>query len=72
MTTLQTASPQRDEGSPIRSLIPARFDRLGWSHFHTMLVVALGVAWVLDAFRHTGRRVFTSQPNAVFERGTLC
>jgi hypothetical protein len=33
---------------PIRSLIPARLDRLGWSRFHTMLVVALGVAWVLD------------------------
>src|ERR1700677_1127620 len=33
---------------PIRSLIPARLDRLGWSRFHTMLIVALGVAWVLD------------------------
>jgi MFS family permease len=32
----------------IRSLVPARIDRLGWSRFHTMMVVALGVAWVLD------------------------
>src|SRR5580692_1879197 len=38
-----TASPE-----PIRSLIPARLDQLGWSRFHTRLVVALGVAWVLD------------------------
>ena len=35
----------RDQG--IRSLIPARIDRLPWSRFHTRLVVALGVAWVL-------------------------
>jgi MFS family permease len=38
---------------PIRSLIPARLDRLGWSRFHTMLVVALGVAWVLDGLEIT-------------------
>ncbi|PZS30519.1 MAG: MFS transporter [Pseudonocardiales bacterium] len=32
----------------VRSLIPARIDRLPWSSFHTRMVVALGVAWVLD------------------------
>jgi MFS family permease len=37
----------------IRSLIPARLDRLGWSRFHTRLVVALGVAWVLDGLEIT-------------------
>ena len=42
------ARPQDASTEPIRSLIPARLDRLGWSRFHTMLVVALGVAWVLD------------------------
>ena len=26
----------------IRSLIPARIDRLGWSKFHTRMVMALG------------------------------
>ena len=40
------------EGS-IRSLIPARLDRLGWSRFHTRLVIALGVAWVLDGLEIT-------------------
>ncbi len=35
-------------GGAIRSLVPARIDRLTWSKFHTRLVVALGVAWVLD------------------------
>ena len=42
------ARPENASAEPIRSLIPARLDRLGWSRFHTMLVVALGVAWVLD------------------------
>ena len=36
-----------------RSLIPARIDRLPWSKFHTRLVVALGVAWVLDGLEIT-------------------
>jgi MFS family permease len=39
--------------SSIRSLIPARIDRLPWSRFHTRLVVALGVAWVLDGLEIT-------------------
>src|SRR5665213_1076297 len=39
--------------SAIRSLIPARLDRLDWSRFHTRLVIALGVAWVLDGLEIT-------------------
>src|ERR1700751_1494522 len=35
------------------SLVPARIDRLHWSKFHTRLVVALGVAWVLDGLEIT-------------------
>jgi MFS family permease len=37
----------------IRSLIPARLDRLPWSPFHTRMVVALGVAWILDGLEIT-------------------
>jgi MFS family permease len=37
----------------IRSLIPARIDRLPWSKFHTRLVIALGVAWILDGLEIT-------------------
>jgi MFS family permease len=37
----------------IRSTIPARIDRLPWSKFHTRMVVALGVAWVLDGLEIT-------------------
>ncbi|GAA0918251.1 MFS transporter [Virgisporangium aurantiacum] len=37
----------------VRSLIPARLDRLSWTPFHTRLVMALGVAWVLDGLEIT-------------------
>jgi MFS family permease len=40
-------------GPYIRSLIPARIDRLPWSRFHTRLVMALGIAWVLDGLEIT-------------------
>src|ERR1700759_4558753 len=47
-----TATPQRARPG-IRSLIPARIESLPWSRFHTRLVVALGVAWVLDGLEIT-------------------
>ncbi|MFC4911850.1 MFS transporter [Actinomadura gamaensis] len=37
----------------IRSLIPARIDRLPWSPFHTRMVIALGTAWVLEGLEIT-------------------
>ena len=33
--------------------IPARLDRLRWSPFHTLVVVALGVTWILDGLEVT-------------------
>ncbi len=48
-----TATPHTSSSPAIRSLIPARIDRLPWSRFHTRLVVALGVAWVLDGLEIT-------------------
>jgi len=47
----RAGAPER--GAHISSLIPARLDRLGWSRFHTRLVIALGVAWVLDGLEIT-------------------
>ena len=39
-------------GSPkvksVRSLVPARMDRLPWTRFHWMVVFGLGVSWILD------------------------
>jgi MFS family permease len=43
---MTTAAPEAD--GAIRSLIPARIDRLPWSPFFTRMVIALGVAWILD------------------------
>lgn len=37
----------------VRSLIPARIDRLPWSPFHTRMVAALGTAWILDGLEIT-------------------
>ena len=48
-----TATPRTTSSPGIRSLIPARIDRLPWSRFHTRLVVALGVAWILDGLEIT-------------------
>ncbi len=42
-----------ESGQGIRSLIPARIDRLPWSRFHTRMVIALGVAWILDGLEIT-------------------
>ena len=33
--------------------IPARLDRLPWSRFHTLVVVALGITWILDGLEVT-------------------
>ncbi|GAA4191897.1 MFS transporter [Microbacterium oryzae] len=32
----------------VRSLVPARMDRLPWSRFHWLIVVGLGFSWILD------------------------
>ena len=37
----------------IETDIPARLDRLPWSRFHTLVVVALGITWVLDGLEVT-------------------
>jgi MFS family permease len=39
--------------SAIHSDIPARLDRLPWSDWHWRVVIALGVAWVLDGLEVT-------------------
>jgi MFS family permease len=37
----------------IETDVPARLDRLGWGRFHTLVVAALGVTWVLDGLEVT-------------------
>jgi MFS family permease len=48
-----TTAPEATAPGAIRSLIPARIDRLPWSPFHTRMVIALGVAWILDGLEIT-------------------
>jgi MFS family permease len=42
MTTADTAP------KTVRSLVPARMDRLPWTRFHWLVVCGLGVSWILD------------------------
>src|ERR1700744_6766861 len=53
VTPTPDTAGSRTGGQGIRSLIPARIDRLPWSRFHPRLVTALGVAWVLDGLEIT-------------------
>src|SRR3954452_1250784 len=43
-----TAATHPAPPEAVRSLIPARLDRLPWTRFHWMVVVGLGVSWILD------------------------
>src|SRR6266702_386901 len=42
-----------DTTAVIETDIPARLDRLPWTRFHTLVVVALGVTWILDGLEVT-------------------
>jgi len=42
-----------EAGVIIESDVPARLDRLPWTRFHTLVVVALGITWVLDGLEVT-------------------
>ena len=46
-------APSETPSGVVRSLVPARMDRLPWASFHSRLVIALGVAWVLDGLEIT-------------------
>jgi MFS family permease len=37
----------------VDTTIPARLDRLRWGRFHTLVVVALGITWILDGLEVT-------------------
>jgi MFS family permease len=41
-------SSATDAVRTVRSLVPARLDRLPWTKFHWMVIVGLGVSWILD------------------------
>jgi MFS family permease len=41
------------ETTTIRTAIPSRLDRLPWSRFHLLIIIALGVTWMLDGLEVT-------------------
>jgi MFS family permease len=43
----------RDDERIITTDIPSRLDALGWSGFHTRVVLALGITWILDGLEVT-------------------
>ena len=43
----------RSASSLIETAIPARLDRLAWGRFHTLVVLALGITWILDGLEVT-------------------
>src|SRR5690348_1517618 len=45
--------PNQAKPKTTQSDIPARLDRLPWSRFHWLLVIALGITWVLDGLEVT-------------------
>jgi MFS family permease len=46
-------APARDNDRIIETSIPARLDNLRWSGFHTRVVAALGITWILDGLEVT-------------------
>ncbi len=46
-------APAAASAAIVETDIPARLDRLPWGRFHTLVVVALGITWVLDGLEVT-------------------
>jgi MFS family permease len=50
---LAEARVERAAPGIVETDIPARLDRLSWGRFHTLVVVALGITWILDGLEVT-------------------
>src|SRR5207253_448583 len=49
-----SSAPERQaEEGVIETSMPLRLDRLSWSGFHTRIVLALGITWILDGLEVT-------------------
>src|SRR3954451_10353489 len=49
----QLQNPAVADRGIIETDIPARVDRLPWGRFHTLVVMALGITWILDGLEVT-------------------
>jgi MFS family permease len=52
---MAVADARVEQAAPgiVETDIPARLDRLPWGRFHTLVVVALGITWILDGLEVT-------------------
>ena len=48
-----SAPLKQDNDGVIETSIPARLDALRWGGFHTRVVAALGITWILDGLEVT-------------------
>jgi MFS family permease len=55
-------------GKVVRTDIPRRLDRLPWSRWHWIVIIALGVTWILDGLEVT---LVGSISGVLTEKGTL-
>src|SRR5213075_1538342 len=46
-------APAAQSAPIVETDIPARLDRLPWSRFHTLVIAALGITWILDGLEVT-------------------
>jgi MFS family permease len=53
LTIATTKSATASAGRVVETSIPFRLDALHWSRFHTRVVVALGITWILDGLEVT-------------------
>ena len=44
---------RKDDSRVVETDIPSRLDALHWSGFHTRVVLALGITWILDGLEVT-------------------
>ena len=52
-TAAATTPASRSDDRVIETSIPSRLDSLPWSGFHTRVVLALGITWILDGLEVT-------------------
>src|SRR5262245_3171778 len=53
LTTASREKSGTEYGAVIETDIPSRLDRLPWGRFHTLVVAALGITWILDGLEVT-------------------
>jgi MFS family permease len=53
MTALENPAPPASTPDVIKTTIPSRLEALPWGRFHTLVVVALGITWILDGLEVT-------------------